>query len=543
MSERELTDLTAQTPQTESDSVGASDSSPTISPMDSPMDSPTDSPTDSSTDSPSPSPPKSKACDRIFITFVVVLAASTMVLAACVLYNPDCAKMFYSTVHKLKSQAKEVVIWVKSIFWTGTQGDNGLSPTTIQDIQVKEDDNVESDSLLHDLWSGTTSKMDQIIEWIKSLFWTETHGDNGFSTTSKIDQIIDKVKAAQGQADTNENVTERTESETTFTTSTPITPFSNNFQFNLTSYLARQSLHRGTIFQLYIISLYVIIIYLDEIVLTGGIESLPTVVTGKITSIKCQTDSPMVWGAVGGLLLGHTPILCGGINEIHVSDSETTFPTSTPMTPFSNYFQFNRTTGDDSIPSAKCVHLVMPPNKILPNLQTARAFAASAVLANETILWVTGGYTSVTKEPLDSTELIDIEKGTNVEGPLLPKPLLFHCLAQLNKDQVILVGGMNDQEEAENGTYLFDYPSRTWKVGPPLNHARYGHGCGSFFNETSLGHFELVVMVASGKNSWEERLPVEQINVIRDNEWSLGKNPNLKTISVQIKCLKKYIIF
>ena len=39
MSERELTDLTAQTPQTESDSVGASDSSPTISPMDSPMES------------------------------------------------------------------------------------------------------------------------------------------------------------------------------------------------------------------------------------------------------------------------------------------------------------------------------------------------------------------------------------------------------------------------------------------------------------------------------------------------------------------------
>ena len=275
MSERELTDLTAQTPQTESDSVGASDSSPTISPM--------DSPTDSSTDSPSPSPPKSKACDRIFITFVVVLAASTMVLAACVLYNPDCAKMFYSTVHKLKNQAKEVVIWVKSIFWTGTQGDNGLSPTTIQDIQVKEDDNVESDSLLHDLWSGTTSKMDQIIDWIKSLFWTETQGDNGFTTTtiqdinvkddanvesdsllndlwnrthSKMDQIIDIVKAGEGQADTNENVTERTESETTFTTSTPITPFSNNFQFNLTSYLARQSLHRGTIFQLYIIYIY-----------------------------------------------------------------------------------------------------------------------------------------------------------------------------------------------------------------------------------------------------------------------------------------------
>ena len=102
-------------------------------------------------------------------------------------------------------------------------------------------------------------------------------------------------------------------------------------------------------------------------------------------------------------------------------------------------------------------------------------------------------------------------------------PLLFHCLVQLNNDQVLLVGGMNDQKEAEDDTYLFDYPSRTWKGGPPLKHARYGHGCGSFFQETSYGQLEMMVLVASGKNSAEERLPVEQINMIHDTEWSLGK--------------------
>ena len=184
----------------------------------------------------------------------------------------------------------------------------------------------------------------------------------------------------------------------------------------------------------------------DQVVVTGGIESLPTLSTTLISSLKCQIVHMDVWGAVGGLLLGHTPILCGGLNA---------------------------TDKDDPIPSDKCVHLVMPSTMTLPNLQTARVFAASAVLANETTLWVTRGYTSDQEnKPLDSTELIDIERGTNDEGPTLPMPLLFHCLVQLNNDQVLLVGGMNDQKEAEDDTYLFDYPSRTWKGGPPLKHAR-----------------------------------------------------------------------
>ena len=234
---------------------------------------------------------------------------------------------------------------------------------------------------------------------------------------------------------------------------------------------------------------------LDQVVITGGIESLPTLSTIRISSLKCQTVHLDLWGSVGGNLMGDTPVVCGGINATTKETSD------------------------------KCVHLVMPATMTLPNLQTARVFAASAVLTNETILWVTGGYDSAQENPLDSTELIDIERGTSANGPKLPMPLLFHCLVQLNNDQVLLAGGMNDLEEAVDDTYLFDYPSRTWKDGPKLNYARYGHGCGSFFNETSYGHLELVVLVASGKNSRQENLPVEQLNMIHDKNWHLGK-PN-----------------
>ena len=174
----------------------------------------------SSTDSSSlpPSPKKLRACRLIFATFVVVLAASTMVLAACVLYNPDCAKMFHSALHELKSQALQVVIWTKSLFRTDTQGDvNGgmVSSTTIQNsIQVIVGDNVKPHLMPQDdvdPLSGMDSKMDQIIDQVK------TANENNFIDTE------------------------------TYLTSTSISSsvFGNFFQFNPTSYLERQSLHRG----------------------------------------------------------------------------------------------------------------------------------------------------------------------------------------------------------------------------------------------------------------------------------------------------------
>ena len=178
----------------------------------------------SSIDSPSlpptSSPKKIKACRLIFATFVVVMAASTMVLAACVLYNENCAKMFHSALDELKSQALQAVIWIKSLFRTGTaKVDNAdVSPTTIQTIQMIVDHDVKSDLVPHE----------------DSL--------NGIH--SKLDQIIGQVKTAKGQADDEALENNFVDSGTSILS----TPFGNFFQFNPASYLERQKLHRGTMY-------------------------------------------------------------------------------------------------------------------------------------------------------------------------------------------------------------------------------------------------------------------------------------------------------
>ena len=77
-----------------------------------------------------------------------------------------------------------------------------------------------------------------------------------------------------------------------------------------------------------------------------------------------------------------------------------------------------------------------------------RAFAASAVLANHSLLWVTGGYSSLNEGPLDTTEFVDATKSKVQKGPDLPQALQWHCLVQLNQDQVMLIGGMNDKEKS-----------------------------------------------------------------------------------------------
>ena len=82
------------------------------------------------------------------------------------------------------------------------------------------------------------------------------------------------------------------------------------------------------------------------------------------------------------------------------------------------------------------------------NLLESRAFAASAVLANHSLLWVTGGYSSLSEGPLDTTEFVDVTNSVVREGPKLPQPLQWHCLVQLNHNQVMLIGGMNDMEKS-----------------------------------------------------------------------------------------------
>ena len=149
----------------------------------------------------------------------------------------------------------------------------------------------------------------------------------------------------------------------------------------------------------------------------------------------------------------------------------------------------------------------------------------SAVLANDSLLWVTGGYSSILDGPLDSTEWVDISKNTVEKGPNLPQRLQWHCVVKLNEYQVMVIGGMNGDELATNEVYLFNYHSMNWQLGPSLHHARYGHSCGSFYNETAVARLDLTLVVVGGQNPSDDGVSqsVEKINLMRDITWSAGR--------------------
>ena len=102
---------------------------------------------------------KMKACRIIFAIFVFGLAASTMVLAACVVYNPECAQMFHSAVQEVKSHALQLFMGMQRRFLSGNTattesatkagGKVRVSSTTVQTTLVQDAEKVEKDVDTH----------------------------------------------------------------------------------------------------------------------------------------------------------------------------------------------------------------------------------------------------------------------------------------------------------------------------------------------------------------------------------------------------------
>ena len=94
-------------------------------------------------------------------------------------------------------------------------------------------------------------------------------------------------------------------------------------------------------------------------------------------------------------------------------------------------------------------------------LKVGRAYAASVVLPDGT-LWILGGAGS--KSILDTSEYViyDLarEKWKSKRGPKLPYPMMSHCAALIDKDQLLLSGGLMvldmDKVEYSSKTFLYN---------------------------------------------------------------------------------------
>ena len=97
------------------------------------------------------------------------------------------------------------------------------------------------------------------------------------------------------------------------------------------------------------------------------------------------------------------------------------------------------------------------------SLITARAYAASVVLPDGRV-WIIGGAGSTAVlQTTEFVEILDNEISKIIPGPILPEPLMGHCVATVSSSQVMVIGGystiINDYSPTAR---IYDFNTKQW---------------------------------------------------------------------------------
>lgn len=178
--------------------------------------------------------------------------------------------------------------------------------------------------------------------------------------------------------------------------------------------------------------------------------------------------------AVGFLLAGNVPVVCGGRN-------------------------FN------SYALASCYQLLKAKWEKFPSLVTPR-YAAAIVTSpyQNGLTLLTGGRDSREKR-LNNSEILGKDGQWSSPGmPDLPIALNYHCAVLYNSSTIFILGGYNATDNAINSTYIFNTESvnngKEWIEGPSLSKKRARHGCGKIWKSPNERRLSLIVV--GGETDW-----------------------------------------
>ena len=59
-----------------------------------------------------------------------------------------------------------------------------------------------------------------------------------------------------------------------------------------------------------------------------------------------------------------------------------------------------------------------------------------------------------------------------------PVAILRHCMVLVDDSNILLVGGIIDEELYSNKTLFYNFDSKLWRYGPDLKVPRRSHACG-----------------------------------------------------------------
>ena len=184
------------------------------------------------------------------------------------------------------------------------------------------------------------------------------------------------------------------------------------------------------------------------------------------------------YGAVGALINGTTPFICGG------------YPATGLPAGHKCYFLGN--------------------SNVMATMTDAHYYAAALPSEDGTSIWTTGGSSQRV-----STEFVSPNKEP-VNGPDLPEPLSQHCLVQLDETTYMIIGGINALSYPVPETLFFHTGNQTFTTGPRLSAATDSMMCQVL--ETSNGANKIVV-VAGGIVDDEESFISDKIET-----WTVGSS-------------------
>ncbi len=167
------------------------------------------------------------------------------------------------------------------------------------------------------------------------------------------------------------------------------------------------------------------------------------------------------YGIMGGLIQGHLPFVCGGHG-------------------YAGYTKQCHILGQDEVSTQMIVR---------------RAWAAFAVVNNDTQLFVVGG---INIAILRSSEFLTPGQPSVLGPPYLGGNLYNIQMTTINSTTLLASGGRGATFTTSNVNYYFDIPSKTWTSAPTLIQARNEHNVGHM---VSNKHGRRTVIVVAGGES------------------------------------------
>jgi hypothetical protein len=153
-------------------------------------------------------------------------------------------------------------------------------------------------------------------------------------------------------------------------------------------------------------------------------------------------------------------------------------------------------------------------------LKKSRSHGAAAPvnIKGQEFLWITGGIDSSSNR-LKTTVLVSERSGVVSEGKELPEARSSHCMLALGK-YVMLTGGWTDGGQQKSILVYDTENGFSYKEGPPMNHARFGHSCSTMESPAHEGR--TVAVVAGGVGDGPDSAEILDFD-IPGSAWELSE--------------------